>query len=71
MLMAICELKQILSVIDIVPDTSVQWSSDRDLIGVVRTLKGRCTLHYRIFSGVPKEFLRALHADFKDLFVKN
>ncbi len=71
MLMAICELKQILSVIDLVPDTSVQWSSDRDLIGEVRTMKGRGTLHYRIFSGVPKEFLRALHADFKDLFVKN
>ena len=71
MLMVICELKQILSVIDIVPDTSVQWPSDRDLIGEVRTLKGRGTFFYKLFEGTLKDVASSLHAEFIGIFMKN
>ena len=69
--MAICELKQILSVIDLVPDTSVQWSSDRDLIGEVRTMKGRGTFFYKLFEGALKNVTSSLHTDFRALFMRN
>ena len=68
MLMSICELKQILSVIDLAPDTSVQWSSDRDLIGEVRTMKGRGTFFYMLFEGALKKVTSSLHTDFRALF---
>ena len=71
MLMAICELKQILSVIDIAPDTSVQWSSDRDLIGEVGTMKGRASFFYILFEGASKNVTISLHTDFRVLFMKN
>jgi hypothetical protein len=59
------------TVIDLVPDTSVQWSSDRDLIGEVRTMKGRGTFFYKLFEGALKNVTSSLHADFIGIFMQN
>jgi hypothetical protein len=71
MLLAICELKQILSVINISQGTRVQWSSDHALFGEVKTLNGRCTFFYMSFEGILRDVACSLHRDFTDLFIKN
>ena len=49
MLMSICELKQILHVIDIVPDTSVQWCCSAAIINVYDFIDDFISLWYESF----------------------
>ena len=71
MLMAICELKQILSVIDIVSDTSVQWHKDTGLGGDVTSPRGKASFFYRLLEAMPKEFVDMLHDGFRQIFTEN
>jgi hypothetical protein len=71
MLMAICELKQILSVIDIVQDTAVQWRKHLGLRGDVTSPRGTASFFYRLLETTPKEFVDMLHDGFRQLFTEN